>query len=315
MIPIRDDVQKPGAVDTKQDGHLSGTRRDVLIIAAAGAAFLVGGYSEALAQEAEAGGEASPDSAGGDDRRLTVSEENRNPYKYEEAKNDTQQQNTKIEAILGSEYRAPTFGFQSLTTSQLVATRTPDRPPEAVEVAAGAFSSDGHNQRMMSSGQTPLDGFVESVGRSVAGKLPEGVTLSVGVNIDFQAPPGRWPIFVMKEVDYSRTREGESLTIGLGKNEGVYVSVSKEKTAGWLSGSLSVGGFAGSERLTLMSGVNVTDIVHGTLTVETGGVVSAKNVVVEVMAEARPIEIFHDAIVDVLSPLSDYRNFQDPMLY
>ncbi|MBZ9700545.1 MULTISPECIES: hypothetical protein [unclassified Mesorhizobium] len=318
--PKRDDVRTPAATDAQKGGlsRLSGTRRDVLvIIGVSGVAFFTVDCGEGFAQEAEAGGDTPVSGAGGDERRLTFDDDVRRPYNDKE-KIDQQEEPTNIEAILGSAYRAPMCGFQSMTANQLIATRTADRPPGRVDVGPGAFFSDGHNQKMTASGETALGDLV----RQAAAKLPEGVIVSVGGEFEPKdnpgmmrrdIAPGRAPVFVLFMKEYSRGHEGGSITIGIGKKAGGYISVSgNDGSQSWSAGVFaSVPGT--KEHVTLMEGVNLTDLVNGTITFEVGGIVSGHGVV-EVISEVRPVEIAHDIFVNVLGPLSDHKNFQDPMI-
>lgn len=292
--------------------RLNTTRRDVLAIGVGSAAGLAFPIDYAFSQEA------AGDTANGSEQengRSYLLNEIRRANNNEGQNGEGRREVTEIEDMLGSEYRAPMCVFQNLTTNQLVATRTADRPPERGDVAVGAFFSDRPNQKMTSTGETPL----ESVVRRAAAKLPEGVTVSFGV--DIEAPkdkragtlaagrPGVTPVFVMIMKEVSRNKGGWSETVGVGAKNGFFLSVSgNSEGQNW-----SVGVFSSAGRVAVMDALSVSDLIHGTLTLESGLLFSAPLGAVEVGIETRPVEIAHDIFVNVLGPLSDYRNFVDPL--
>jgi hypothetical protein len=212
-----------------------------------------------------------------------------------------------IEALLGSEVRAPTFSIQTLTASQLYATGTRDRPPDRRTVGPGDYFSDGFNRKLMSTGENPL-----ATAFRAAANLPDRVTISIGK--EGKGAPGRTPLFSLTMVEFSRKGIGVSETVGIGANRGAFLSVSTVNG----ERSWSVGLFAGSPKAVAMGSINVTELVKkGELSIDGGALFSAGRGEVEISVESHPVEeaveVLSNVLGPVLSPLSNYRNFQDPL--
>jgi hypothetical protein len=173
-----DSLQSPNITATEyevgQFNRLKSTRREVLAIGVSSVAILALPRDDAFAQGEAAGVDTATGSEQEENSRPVFADEFRRANNTEEHNDVGQREVTAIEDILGGEYRAPRCAFQSLTADQLIATHTADRPPERGDVGVGAYFSDGHNQKMASTGETPLEAAV----RRAAGRLPDGEAAS-----------------------------------------------------------------------------------------------------------------------------------------
>jgi hypothetical protein len=233
------------------------------------------------------------------------------------SKIDEPQRYSDTTTVLYSEQRSPVF-LEGLSSSQLIATGTSEGPPGKSEVRTGAYFSDKHTERMTRFGDTPRDAFL----RQLADRLPEGVTVAIGGEVSFKQP-GRGAVSHSVMRTYARGEYGTSISLSAGNKIGsAFISVSGNSR----SQDVLAGGSVSLGRVSLQAALNLTEAMRGTLAYEVGlsapikllgldadGLSVEGNPVVEVSIEVRPVEIAYDTFVKVLGPLTDYRNFVDPL--
>jgi hypothetical protein len=148
--------------------------------------------------------------------------------------------------------------------------------------------------------------------------FPLGLTVSLGGEwhgeLKSLGAPGITPVFYMVQRDYSAQGRGNSVTFGGGEFEGLYV------TRSTLNGQTtwSVGVFMASPLGAGMADLDVTDLVsEGQLHIDVGVVVGPG--LLEVSEKLDVSGMVYDVVQkiqndvnDVLAPLGDPRNFQDP---
>ena len=184
------------------------TRREAIAIAAGGIAILTSVGDRAQADSAEGQAETS-EHASVADRRQAVTDDG-NPPRTEQRSEENFRDNSNIQILLGSEFRAPTCGFQGLSASQLDATRTREGPPDRGAVGPGEYFSDGFNRKLFSSGESPL-------ATALRAKLPDRITISIGAEKIFEqiGKPGLTP-FLLTMREFSQKGAGVSHTLGIG---------------------------------------------------------------------------------------------------
>lgn len=155
--------------------------------------------------------------------------------------------------------------------------------------------------------------------RDLLAKLPDGAKVSIGRQWGKAfafGRPGKTLVFVSPATDYSNKGRGFSLTIGAGPPEGGGLF-----NVSYMSGryGLSAGYFlAAPTGHAVQVSINITDLIRGTLTFSEAASSPLIGPMkdpsgVQVSIDVKPGEILYDAFVNVLGPLSDYRNFQSPM--
>lgn len=235
------------------------------------------------------------------------------------SKTEETQRHTNIATLLCSEQRIPTF-FEGLTSEQRIAVGSSEGPPDKSEVTTGAYFSDRHTERMTRFGDTPRDAFL----RRMAARLPEGVTVAIGGEVGLKQPGrGQFSFSLMRT--YSRGEFGTSLTMSAGNKVGNAL-VSFSANSGSKAKDVLAGGSIALGKVSLQGALNLTDATKGTLAYEVGvsfpinfleidaGTLGLDaDQIVEVSVEVEPAELAYDTFVKVLGPLTDYRNFVDPL--
>jgi hypothetical protein len=301
-----EDAQRWEADQIRASDFLRITRREAIAVGAGGIALLTNLNDRAQADVEGRREAVSQHNSGADHQQQTLSRADGNAPRTEQRPQQHVQENRGIDTLLGSEFRAPTCGIQTLTTNQLYATGTREGPPDRRVVGRGEYFSDGFNLKLMSNGENLLATALRAPSR-----LPEGVTISIGAEFKFPeriGQPGSTP-FYLKMVEVSKKGVGQSNTLGIGTSEGVFVTVSSVNG----QQSWSVGLYGGAPKAVVMESINLTDLAKkGELVIEEGVLVSVK-AEVEISGEVRPIQEAYEVFSKVLGPLSDYRNFQDPL--
>ncbi len=288
------------------DDVFSITRREAIVVGVGGLTFLAPTANLAKADaEGQADAQSNQRASGTEDREFSTRadrETNRTEVRSEQTLSDYRD----IQTLLGTDSRAPTCGVQKLSDTQSLATRSRDRPPTRGEAHAGEYFSDGFNGKLLTRGESPLEGALRA-----AKGLPEGVTVSIGKMA--HGKPGLTP-FSLTMVEFSKEGIGLSQTMGFGGNAGGFLSVSMaDGERNW-----SVGVYKGSPAAVGVASISITDIFEsGRVTLSTGILANAVRGEVEISYQSHPVEAARDTAFDifanVLGPLSDYRNFQGPL--
>jgi hypothetical protein len=155
-------------------------------------------------------------------------------------------------------------------------------------------------------------------------KMPVGFTISEGTDYEGKLSsrvigfPGITPVFFMAERDISREGIGKSYTLGIGEKWGGYATLSSMNG----KNDATIGLFYSTHpKAAVLGGISLSELARGDVKLEFGGlvsgVVSEKGVVVEVTYGVRPAQLLDGVertVGFILSPLSDFRNFQDPLI-
>lgn len=288
-------------------------RREVIAIGAGGI-VLVGSFSDQALAEADGSADGgSEGNSGAEQQQRFADRTDANAPRTEQRPEEQNRQEVNIETLLGSDSRSPTCGTQNLTSYQSYATGTRETPPDRASVAAGQYFSDGFARKLMSDAKDLL-----ATALRAPSKLPEGVTISIGGEFKFPeqpqgvtiGAPGRTPFF-LPMVDVSNKGIGQSRTLGVGTTDGVFLTVASMKG----EQSWSVGYFLGSSKAVVMDSINLSESIRQRdLVIEEAVLMSGGKVELEIGGEMRVGHEVYETFVKVLGPLSDYRNFQDPLL-
>ena len=133
----------------RSSDFLGVTRREAIVIRAAGMAFLANFDRPALATEA------TENRSGAVQQQRNVSCADRNAPRTEQRPEERAEKYNDIMSLLGSEFRGRSSSIQTLTTHQLDGTGTREEPDRR-EVDAGNYFSNGFNRKLMSSSESPL---------------------------------------------------------------------------------------------------------------------------------------------------------------
>jgi hypothetical protein len=130
-------------------------RRELLKLGLAELALSVAAFNRAYAdaefpiEVSQQGGQKQNDSK--------EASKNKADPKPEKEKVDYKKDDAPIEVKLGSSFRAPTCGSQSLSSTQFKATNTPEKAPEKSSVPPGSYFSDSSSRRFLGQGETPME--------------------------------------------------------------------------------------------------------------------------------------------------------------
>ncbi|PAQ04890.1 hypothetical protein CIT26_31970 [Mesorhizobium temperatum] len=181
-------------------------------------------------------------------------------------------------------------------------------------MAAGDFFADNPNRNLGLDGKAPLEKQVLWLKEQVK-VLPEGVTVSVGAakegEVDLKAGPLH--IFSLGMVDVSRDGVGVSQTVGAGGVVGVFYTISHmaQETTHFAGFFLEASGKSSS--IAYFTALNITEALHGSVALHQGFLATARSGAFEISHEVHPVQEVYKVFEQVLGPLTDYRNFQDPL--